>query len=91
MLGATSAQAQSGSMAQLCKTVPCIYDAQNVLVGIASPQQGQPVSAGGTGPLGVVMRKVGGVWYQLNFFSDGPSNGLLYFETPHARANRGST
>jgi hypothetical protein len=87
-LGASSARADPPSgvgMAQVCRTVPCIYDAQNQLVGVAAPQQGQPFNPAvpntpGT-EVGVVMRKIGGAWYQLNFFNDGPDdNAVLYFE-----------
>ena len=74
-------------MAQLCRTVPRIYDAQNQLVGVASPQQGLPFIpppfsfVGGTGPFGVVMRKIGNVWYQLAFTNEGPFGTVpLYFE-----------
>jgi hypothetical protein len=70
---ASSSAIAGQPMAQLCQTLPCVYDHNNKLIGIPWPDRG-------------ITRQIKGEWYQYNslFANDGPTaNGLFYYTLPN--------
>ncbi len=67
MLAASAYAQPPVGMQSVCKTLPCIYDSQNTLVGVPWP-------------LELLTRQISGSWYQLKAIEGGLiESGLFYF------------